>query len=294
VSTRPTRGILLAGGTGSRLRPATFAVSKQLLPVFDKPMVYYPLTALMLAGVREILVVTAAGEADRFRRLLGDGTRLGLSLRYLEQPAPEGIAQALVLGRGFLDGAPVMLALGDNLLYGGGLTGPLQDMARAPRGARVFGYRVSDPHRYGVLVFDGERVVDIVEKPEAPVSRWAVPGLYAYGPDAPDRAAALVPSARGELEITDLHRAYLADGQLQVTRLGRGHAWLDMGTPERLHAASGFVAAMQERQAQLIGSPEEVAWRQGWIDDAALLRAAKAHVGTTYGQMLAALVEGDR
>lgn len=291
MSTRPTRGILLAGGTGSRLRPATFAVSKQLLPVFDKPMLYYPLSVLMLAGVREVLVITAAGDGPSFRRLLGDGSRFGLALSYVEQSAPEGIAQALLLGAGFLDGAPVVLALGDNLLYGEGLTAPLRAMASEPVGARVFGYRVSDPERYGVLRYDGDRVVDIVEKPEDPPSRWAVPGVYAYGPDAPERAARLTPSSRGELEITDLHRDYLADGQLNATRLGRGVAWLDMGTPERLHAASGFVASMQERQGQLIGCPEEVAWRQGWIDDADLEKAARAHDGTAYGRMLRGLLE---
>jgi glucose-1-phosphate thymidylyltransferase len=284
------RGIILAGGSGTRLRPITRAVCKQLLPVFDKPMVYYPLSTMMLAGVREVLVVTTRADLDLFRALLGDGSAWGMTLRYAVQQRPEGIAQALVLGREFLAEAPSALILGDNLLYGQGLTGELRAGAARTQGALVFGYRVADPRRYGVLALDGDRAVDIVEKPDAPPSPFAVPGLYFYDGTASARAAELRPSARGELEITDLNRSYLADGALDVRLLGRGVAWMDMGTPESLLAAGSFVQGLQDRQGLRIGCPEEVAWRQGWIDDEGLLRCAADHAGTEYAAYLAALV----
>lgn len=286
------RGIVLAGGTGSRLRPITAAVCKQLLPVFDKPMVYYPLTTLMLAGVREILVLTTPEDEAAFRRLLGDGSQLGLRLQIGVQAKPAGIADALRIGEGFLDGRPCALVLGDNLLHGDALASVVRGAAAVAEGAVIFGYPVADPSRYGVLALDGDRVVDVVEKPVVPPSRYAVPGLYFYGPDAPERAWRLQPSARGELEITDLHRAYLADGRLSVRRFGRGVAWLDMGTPESLMQAGAFVQSVQERTGLLVGSPEEVAWRQGWLDDAQLRAAAVAHTGTSYGALLADLLEG--
>jgi glucose-1-phosphate thymidylyltransferase len=288
------RGIILAGGSGTRLRPITRAVCKQLLPVFDKPMVYYPLSTMMLAGVREVLVVTTRGDLDAFRALLGDGSAWGMALRYAVQQRPEGIAQALVLGREFLADEPSALILGDNLLYGQGLTGELRAGAQRTSGALVFGYRVADPRRYGVLALDGDRAVDIVEKPDAPPSPFAVPGLYFYDGTAAARAAALRPSARGELEITDLNRSYLADGALDVRLLGRGVAWLDMGTPESLMAAGSFVQGLQDRQGLRIGCPEEVAWRQGWIDDEGLLRCAADQEGTDYAAYLRALASEGR
>jgi glucose-1-phosphate thymidylyltransferase len=285
------KGIVLAGGTGSRLRPITRAVCKQLLPVYDKPMIYYPLTTLMLAGVRELLVVTTSEDRGAFERLLGDGSAWGVHIRYAVQQAPRGIAEALLLGEAFLDGGPCALVLGDNLLYGHGLTDAVQAGAALERGALVFGHLVADPARYGVLAMEEGRVVDIVEKPTRPPSRYAVPGLYFYGPDAPARARALRPSARGELEITDLNRSYLADGLLDVRLFGRGLAWLDMGTPDALASASVFVQTLQERQGLRIGCPEEVAWRQGFIDDAGLRAAAAASLGTGYGEYLIGLLE---
>ncbi|MCB9679918.1 MAG: glucose-1-phosphate thymidylyltransferase RfbA [Alphaproteobacteria bacterium] len=286
------KGIVLAGGTGSRLLPITRGVSKQLLPVFDKPMVYYPLSLLMLAGVRDVLVITTPADAGAFARVLGDGAGWGLTVTYAVQPSPGGIAQALLVGEAFLDGDGCGLVLGDNLLYGQGLRTALRGAAATTSGAHIFGYPVSTPEHYGVLAFDGDRVVDVVEKPARPPSRLAVPGLYFFDGTAPARVRDQRPSARGELEITDLHRSYLRDGQLAVTHLGRGVAWLDMGTPENLLAAAGFVEAIQARQGLLISSPEEIAWRQGWIDDAALAAAAHAHAGTTYGALLGQLVEG--
>lgn len=285
------KGILLAGGTGSRLFPATRAVCKQLLPVYDKPMVYHPLTTLMLSGIRQIAVVTTPHDAPAFRALLGDGSAFGLDLHWLVQPSPDGIAQALVLAGPWLDGACSALSLGDNLLFGTGLTAVLREAATLRDGAHIFATRVADPSRYGVLAWEGDRPVDLVEKPARPPSRWAVPGLYFHGPDAPARAAALAPSGRGELEITDLNRGYLAEGRLRASRLGRGVAWLDMGTPDSLHAAAAYVAAIQGRQGVLVGSPEEVAWRQGWIDDARLAHAVDAHAGTAYGDRLRDLLD---
>lgn len=286
------KGIVLAGGSGTRLRPLTRAVCKQLLPVFDKPMLYYPLATLMLAGVREIAVISTPHDLPLIQRLLGTGESWGLSLRFLEQPEPRGIAEALVLARSFLGGSASALVLGDNLLYSDGLSEVLQTAAAETDRAQIFGYQVREPSRYGVLAFDerGE-VVDIVEKPTVPPSRFAVPGLYFYPGDAPERAAALRPSTRGELEITDLNRSYLADGLLDVRLLGRGVAWLDMGSPETLADASVFVRALQARQGVTIGAPEEVAWRQGWIDDDALRRRAEEHAGTEYGRYLRSVLE---
>ena len=286
------RGVLLAGGFGSRLRPATMAVSKQLLPVYDKPMLYYPLTTLMLAGLREILVITTPQASASVQALLGDGECWGLRLSHAVQPVPLGIADALRIAGPFLQGAPVALALGDNLLHGAGLVEALVAGAALRAGAHVFAVPVADPSAYGVLAWDGPRLVDVVEKPLVPPSREAVPGLYFFDGSAPERASALAPSARGELEITDLQRSYLREGALTVRRFGRGLAWLDMGTPERLWEAAGWVRSMQARQGLLIGSPEEVAWRQGWIGPDALLQAATRHAGTTYGEALAALLEG--
>jgi glucose-1-phosphate thymidylyltransferase len=288
------RGIVLAGGTGSRLRPMTLAVCKQLLPVFDKPMVYYPISALMLAGVRELLVVTTPEDQSAFRRLLGTGEAWGVRFSYAVQTAPRGIAEALWVGEDFLQGEPSALVLGDNLLYGQGLTEALRAGAQTTEGALIFGTRVAQPSAYGVLALDGDRVVDVVEKPARPPSPYAVPGLYFYGPDAPTRARALRPSARGELEITDLHRSYLADGALKVRLFGRGLAWLDMGTPESLAEAATFVSTLQARQGLILGSPEEVAWRQGWIDAEGLLAASARCAGTAYGAWLAALASEGR
>lgn len=269
------KGIILAGGSGTRLYPVTEVVCKQLLPVFDKPMVYYPLTTLMLAGLREILVITTPGDAPLFQRLLGDGSRLGLSLRYAVQPQPRGIAEAFLIGREFIGGEPVALILGDNLFFGQGLSTTLQRAVRELDGATVFGYWVEDPERYGVIEIDGEgRVVDIVEKPTRPPSNYVVPGLYLYGADVVEKAARLTPSARGELEITDVNRAYLAEGRLRCELLGRGMAWLDTGTHEALLAAAQFVEVVEKRQGLKIACPEEVAWRMGYIDDDALVRLA--------------------
>ena len=287
------KGIVLAGGTGSRLRPLTLAVCKQLLPVYDKPMIYYPISVLMLAGIRDLLVISTPADLPLIQRLLGDGSAWGVRFAYAEQAAPRGIAEALTLGEAFLAGDSVGLVLGDNLFYGQGLTEAVRHGAASRSGACVFGTPVADPARYGVLAFDGDRVVDIVEKPTSPPSRFAVPGLYFFGPDAPARAAALRPSARGELEITDLNRAYLADGALTVRTFGRGLAWLDMGTPESLAQASLLVQTLQDRQGLLIGSPEEVAWRAGWLDDAGLRRAAAAAAGTSYSDRLLALLDAD-
>ncbi len=286
------KGIVLAGGAGTRLHPVTRAVSKQLLPVYDKPMIYYPLSVLMLAGLREILVISTPEDLPRFRQLLGDGSTWGLRLAYAEQPRPDGLAQALTIGRDFLEGEPSALILGDNIFFGQGLREELESAARLTEGACIFGYAVRDPERYGVLVFD-ERgaVIEIDEKPSHPRSRFAVPGLYFYGPDAPERAAALRPSARGELEITDLNRGYLREGRLQVRLLGRGIAWLDTGTPVSLLQAANFVQTIEDRQGLKIACLEEIAWRQGWIGDDDLRRAADALGRGEYAAYLRRLLE---
>lgn len=292
------RGIILAGGAGTRLHPATRAVSKQLLPVYDTPTVYFPLTTLMLCGIREILVVTTPEDAPAFARLLGDGRDWGLAIAYATQARPDGIARALTIGRGFLAGGPCALALGDNIFHGSGLGERLRGVARgvATAGAAVVAARVADPQRYGVVEFaaDGETVASLEEKPARPRSDWAVTGLYFYDATAPDRAAALAPSARGELEITDLNRSYLADGRLYVERLARGDAWLDTGTADALHEASSFVRALATRQGTRLGCPEEVAWRMGYItrDQLAAL-AARAGRGAYAGYLTALASEAE-
>ncbi len=287
------KGIVLAGGAGSRLHPVTRVVSKQLLPVHDKPMVYYPISLLMLAGIREVLVISTPRDLPSFRDLLGDGSRLGMRFAYCEQPRPEGLAQAFLLGRDFLDGQPGALVLGDNILFGHGVSGLLREsVAAVTTGARIFAYRVSDPERYGVVEFDADgRAVSLEEKPARPRSSYAVPGLYFYGPDVCELAAGLRPSARGELEITDLNRIYLERGELDVGVLGRGVAWLDAGTPRSLLDAATFIAAIEERQGLKIGCLEEIAWHNGWIGDTEVLAEAQRLAGTAYGQFLKSLVE---
>jgi glucose-1-phosphate thymidylyltransferase len=286
------RGIILAGGTGSRLHPITLAVSKQLVPVYDKPMIYYPLSTLMLAGIREVLVITTPHEQGAFRRLLGDGSAYGIEISYAVQPAPDGLAQAFLIGEQHVGDERVALVLGDNIFYGPGLGIHLRRFADVD-GASIFGYRVADPTAYGVVTFDEEgRATSLEEKPEKPRSRYAVPGLYFYTPDVVELARSLTPSARGELEITDLNRLYLEAGRLYVEVMPRGTAWLDTGTVESLIAAGSFVQAIEERQGLKIGCPEEVAWRMGFLDDEALLRRADALTRSGYGDYLRSVLEG--
>ena len=288
------KGIVLAGGTGTRLWPTTQAVSKQLLPVYDKPMIYYPLTTLMLAGIREILVITTPHEQALFRRLLGDGSQWGIRLDYVEQPRPEGIAQAFVLGRSFVGADRVALVLGDNIFFGHGLPEALQAAARRSTGATIFGCRVRDPERYGVVELDASgRPLTIEEKPKAPRSSWAVTGLYLYDNQVLDIARDLAPSGRGELEITDVNRRYLELGELHVEKLGRGFAWLDTGTVDSLLDAASFVHAVEARQGQKIACVEEVALHMGFIDAARVRQLAAAYKGNPYGQYLTDLVSRD-
>ncbi|HSR71067.1 MAG TPA: glucose-1-phosphate thymidylyltransferase RfbA [Kiloniellales bacterium] len=281
------KGIVLAGGAGTRLYPVTRAVSKQLLPVYDKPMIYYPLSVLMMAGIREILVITTPEDETLYQALLADGTQWGIRLDYAVQPKPEGLAQAFLIGRDFLAGAPSCLILGDNIFYGGGLQPLLRRAATLTRGAVVFGYRVRDPGRYGVVEFDAKgRAVSLEEKPKKPRSDYAVTGLYFYDSRAPELAAELNPSARGELEITDLNRRYLEAGELVVERLGRGFAWLDTGTHDSLLDAAQFVQTIEHRQGLKVSCPEEIAFRLGFIDRARLEALAEAHDKNDYGTYL--------
>lgn len=287
------KGIILAGGAGTRLYPATIAVSKQLLPVFDKPMVYYPLTTLMMAGLRDILVITTPRDRSGFEQLLGDGGQWGIRISYASQPRPEGLAQALLIAAPFLAGAPSALALGDNIFYGHELTALLSSASARVAGATVFAYHVEDPERYGVVSFDASRrVLSIEEKPSSPRSSYAVTGLYFYDSSAPSLAAGLRPSARGELEITDLNRLYLERGQLSVEIMGRGFAWLDTGTHESLLEAGQFIATLEHRQGLKVACPEEIAFRQGWIA-AEGLRARAAMFKNDYGRYLLRLLKDD-
>jgi glucose-1-phosphate thymidylyltransferase len=288
------KGIILAGGTGTRLYPVTRAVSKQLLPVYDKPMIYYPLSTLMLAGIRDILVITTPHEQPQFAQLLGDGSQWGLTLTYAAQPRPEGIAQAFLIGRSYLAGGASALVLGDNIFHGAGLIDVLQESNRRSDGATVFAHEVRDPERYGVVSFDAAgRAAEIEEKPVHPKSRWAVTGLYFYDRDVVDIAADLRPSARGEIEITDVNRAYLSRGRLRIERLGRGYCWLDTGTHDSLLAAGEFVRTIQDRQDLRIACLEEIAFRQGFIDAAQLQRLAEPLKQNGYGQYLLQLLRDD-
>jgi glucose-1-phosphate thymidylyltransferase len=286
------KGIILAGGSGTRLAPLTQVISKQLLPVYDKPMIYYPLSTLMLAGIREILLISTPEHLPIFQQLLGDGQQWGLSFSYVEQKQPNGLAEALILGEDFLAGSPVCLILGDNIFYGHRLPEVLKRCAQLESGALVFGYRVTNPEDYGVLEFDGAGyAIGLVEKPSQPKSNYAVPGIYFYDAQASQMAKQLQPSARGELEITDLSRAYLVQGQLQVELLGRGYAWLDAGTHESLHQASSFIQILEQRQGFKISCIEEIAYRMGYITADALRDLAKPLLKSSYGDYLLKLLD---
>lgn len=287
------KGIILAGGSGTRLHPVTTGVSKQLLPIYDKPMVYYPLTVLMLAGIREILIITTPHDQEQFQRTLGDGSQWGISLSYVVQPSPDGLAQAFILGEEFLGGAPSAMILGDNIFFGHGLQDLLQEADQTTAGATVFGYRVADPERYGVVDFDEDGIVRaIIEKPPAPPSNYAVTGLYFLDGSAPARARHVKPSARGELEITTLLESYLRDGLLSVRKMGRGYAWLDTGTHASLLDAGNFVRTLTERQGQQVGSPDEVAFEKGWIGEAQLRIRAECFGKNDYGTYLEGITKG--
>ncbi len=281
------KGLILAGGAGTRLHPATLAISKQLLPVYDKPMIYYPLSTLMLAGIREVLIISTPQDLPRFEHLLGDGDRWGMTFSYCVQPSPDGLAQAFILGRDFIGGAPSALVLGDNLYYGHDLQGLLKRAHGRSTGATVFAYHVNDPERYGVVAFDAQRrALSIEEKPAKPRSNYAVTGLYFYDEQVCDIAASIQPSARGELEITEVNSHYLGRGQLAVEIMGRGYAWLDTGTHDSLMDAGQFIATLENRQGLKVACPEEIAYRQGWIDAAALQQLAEPMKKNGYGQYL--------
>jgi len=286
------KGIILAGGSGTRLYPLTIAVSKQLMPVYDKPMIYYPLSVLMLTGIREIAIITTPQDQDQFVRLLGDGRQWGVSFTYIQQPSPDGLAQAYLLAEDFLDGAPSAMVLGDNIFYGHGLPDMLLNADAKPRGGTVFGYHVSDPERYGVVAFDDAGMArEIIEKPANPPSNYAVTGLYFLDGDAPERARTVQPSARGELEIVSLLDLYLKEGSLSVETMGRGFAWLDTGTHSSLLDAGNFVRTLSQRQGMQSGCPEEIAYRQGWIDAEQLARHAETFGKTDYGAYLSSLLK---
>jgi glucose-1-phosphate thymidylyltransferase len=286
------KGILLAGGTGSRLWPITLGTSKQLLPIYDKPMVYYPISVLMLSGIREIAIITTPEDQPQFQRLLGDGSQWGLSFTWIIQAKPEGLAQAYLLTRDFLNGAPSAMVLGDNIFFGHGLPEILHRANAQPSGGTVFGYHVSDPERYGVAAFDADgRVTQIIEKPKNPPSSFAITGLYFLDGRAPDIAADIKPSPRGELEIVDVLEHYRAEGSLQVERMGRGFAWLDTGTPGSLLDAGNFVRTLQDRQGMQVGSPDEIAYRQGWIDQGGLEQQARVFGKSSYGAHLAGVLK---
>jgi glucose-1-phosphate thymidylyltransferase len=289
------KGIILAGGSGTRLHPVTKAISKQLIPIYDKPMVYYPLTTLMLAGIKEILVISTPTDLPMYKKVLGDGSQWGIRLEYAEQPRPEGLAQAFIIGKKFLAGSPACLILGDNIFYGHGLVDSLKKAVSDETGATIFGYWVRDPQRYGVIEFDkAGKVISIEEKPQKPKSNYAAVGLYFYDSQVCDIAATIKPSARGELEITDLNNAYRKNNKLQVELLGRGTAWLDTGTPESMLQASNFVQTVQQRQGLMIACPEEIAFHLGLIDVKQLIKLAEPLAKNWYGQYLLALVDEHR